>query len=149
MKTSLTRLLAQSLFLICLFSAAGHTHHSTSGLDYTKTLILEGVIKEFQWTNPHSYLQLVVTKEDGAREEWSIEVGTPMINYRMGWDKNSLQPGDEVTLNIAPARNGSTHGTLRILTFADGRPELSGVARSVRVDEDGNVLIGGPPAGSP
>ena len=106
-------------------------HHSTAEFDYTKTVVISGEVKEVQWTNPHSYLQiLVATPEGTSTEQWGIEIGAPAINVRLGWRKNSVKPGDKLTLNIAPARDGRKFGTLRFLTFADGR-RLDGVASNI------------------
>jgi len=106
-------------------------HHSTAEFDYTKQQTLQGTVKEVQWTNPHSFIQLLVPKAGGEPVEWAVEIGSPSINIAMGWKKNSVKPGEKVTLLISPARNGSPLGTLRKLTFEDGR-ELVGVAGRVR-----------------
>ena len=105
-------------------------HHSTAEFDYTTQLTIEGTVKEVQWTNPHSYIQLLVAGDDGALVEWSVEIGSPSLNLDLGWRKNSVVAGDEVTMLLSPARNGRPYGTLRVLTFADGR-ELRGVAAQV------------------
>lgn len=112
-------------------------HHSTAEFNYAKTVVIKGKIKELQWTNPHSYVQVMVPKKDGKGfDQWGIEIGAPAINVAMGWRKTSVKAGDEVTLNIAPARSGSPYGTLRVLTFADGR-SLNGVAARVKSDRQG------------
>ncbi len=59
--------------------------------------------------------------EGRAVAQWGIEIGAPAINVAMGWRKNSVKKGDKVKLDIAPARSGATYGTLRHLTFPDGR----------------------------
>jgi hypothetical protein len=105
-------------------------HHSTSEFDYTRQITIKGVVKEVQWTNPHSYIQLMVDGGDGRKIQWSIEIGSPSLNINMGWRKNSVKPGDVVTMNIAPARSGKPYGTLRVLTFANGQ-KLEGVAARV------------------
>jgi len=106
-------------------------HHSTAEFDYTKQITIEGTVKEVQWTNPHSYIQLLVDDAGGQKVEWSVEIGSPSLNVNLGWRKNSVKAGDEVTMLLSPARNGSPYGTLRVLTFADGRT-LDGVAARVR-----------------
>jgi hypothetical protein len=105
-------------------------HHSTSEFDYTQQVTIKGTVKELQWTNPHSYIQLMVDGEAGNKIQWSIEIGSPSLNINMGWRKSSVKAGDVVTMNVAPARNGKPYGTLRVLTFASGQ-KLEGVAARV------------------
>jgi hypothetical protein len=124
------RLNAAMLFLSPLLTAVAIAHHSTAEFDYTKQLTIQGKVKEVQWTNPHSYIQLLVPGEDGQLVEWSVEIGSPSLNINLGWRKNSVVAGDDVTMLLSPARNGTPYGTLRVLTFADGR-ELKGVAAQV------------------
>ena len=106
-------------------------HHSTAEFDYSKEVTIKGRVKEVQWTNPHSYIQVLVDGESGEKIQWSVEIGSPTLNVNLGWRKDSVKPGDVVTMNLAPTRNGKPHGTLRVLTFADGR-QLKGVAAQVR-----------------
>ena len=113
-------------------------HHSTAEFDYSKTVLLEGTIKEVQWTNPHSYVQVLVPQKDGTVAQWGIEIGAPAINVGMGWRKDSVKAGDKVKLDIAPARSGANYGTLRHLTFPDGHV-LDGVAARVKAGPSGNI----------
>jgi len=120
--------------------ATAQAHHSTAEFNYAETVTIRGRVKELQWTNPHSYVQVLVPKRGGGFDQWAVEIGAPAINAAMGWRRNSVKTGDEVTLVIAPARNGTRFGTLRYLTFADGR-RLDGVAARVRSDADGNAVF--------
>ncbi|HET8699465.1 MAG TPA: DUF6152 family protein, partial [Gammaproteobacteria bacterium] len=95
-----------------------------------KQVTIKGTVKEVQWTNPHSYIQLLADGKGAGKTQWSVEIGSPSLNVNMGWRKNSVKTGDVVTMNLSPARNGKPYGTLRVLTFADGR-ELQGVAARV------------------
>ena len=122
-------------------------HHSTSEFDYTQQVTIKGTVKEVQWTNPHSYIQLLVDGEGGKRIQWSVEIGSPSLNINMGWRKNSVKVGDVVTMNLAPARNGKPYGTLRVLTFADGQ-KLEGVAARVGA-RSGGAAPAPPPAAAP
>jgi hypothetical protein len=124
------RLNAAMLFLSPLLTAVAAAHHSTAEFDYTKQLTIQGKVKEVQWTNPHSYIQLLVPGENGQLVEWSVEIGSPSLNINLGWRKNSVVAGDDVTMLLSPARNGTPYGTLRVLTFADGR-EFKGVAAQI------------------
>ena len=89
-------------------------HHSTSEFDYTQQVTIKGTVKEVQWTNPHSYIQLMVDGEGGKKIQWSVEIGSPSLNINMGWRKSSVKAGDVVTMNVAPARSGKPYGTLRV-----------------------------------
>ena len=87
----------------CLTRAA-IAHHSTSEFDYTKQVTIKGAVKEVQWTNPHSYIQLIADGEGGEIVQWSVEIGSPSLNIGLGWRKNSVKVGDVVTMNLSPAR---------------------------------------------
>lgn len=113
----------------CLTQVAT-AHHSTAEFDYTKQLTIKGTVKEVQWTNPHSYIQLIAAAEGEQEVQWSVEIGSPSLNINMGWRKNSVKVGDVVTINLSPARSGKPYGTLRVLTFANGQ-RLEGVAARV------------------
>jgi hypothetical protein len=126
---------------VCLSPWAADAHHSTAEFDYSKTVVLYGKVKEMQWMNPHSYVQLLVTM-DGTTVEWAVEVGAPLFNMRMGWTPTSLKAGDEIKMNVVPARNGSHHASLRTLTLADGRT-LPGPASTVGSDSEGFAVFGG------
>lgn len=118
--------------LPALLASTGATaHHSTAEFDYSKEVVVTGTVKEVQWTNPHSFLQVLVPGGDGKTVQWAVEIGAPAINVRMGWRKDSVKEGDKVTMYVAPARDGRPYGTLRYLTFEDGR-RLDGVAVNIK-----------------
>ncbi len=91
-------------------------HHSFAMFDNEKELTLEGIIKEFQWTNPHTWTQVLVKDESGKEVEWSIEGGSPNSLSRAGWKRTSIKPGDKATLVIHPLKNGSPGGSLMRIT---------------------------------
>ena len=117
--------------VVLLSMGIAMAHHSTAEFDYTQQLTIKGTVKEVQWTNPHSYIQLLVDGTGAETVQWSVEIGSPSLNINLGWRKNSVKPGDVVSMLLSPARSGKPYGTLRLLTFADGR-ELKGVAAQVR-----------------
>ena len=120
------------LGLPALMAAPGLlAHHSTAEFDYAREVTIEGVVKEVQWTNPHSYVQLLVPGADGKTTQWGIEIGAPAMNVRMGWRKDSVKEGDKVKMYFAPARDGRNFGSLRYMTFEDGR-RLDGVAVNIK-----------------
>lgn len=95
-------------------------HHSTAIYDTSERVTLTGVVKEFQYTNPHIWIQLYVTDESGETHEYGIEGGSPNFLKRRGWTARALQPGDEVSVLIHPLHDGQRGGTLISVTLADG-----------------------------
>ena len=95
-------------------------HHSFAMFDMTKTITLHGTVKEFQWTNPHCFVQLLVPAETGA-VEWSIELNSTGGQYRLGWRPGTLKSGDAVTIEVHPAKDGSAGGSLLSATDPSGR----------------------------
>jgi Family of unknown function (DUF6152) len=96
-------------------------HHSFAMFDNAKEQTLEGTVKEFQWTNPHAWIQLMVPGPDGKQVEWSIECSSPNGLKRQGWRANSIKAGDKVTAIIHPLKNGDAGGSLVIVTLPDGK----------------------------
>lgn len=95
-------------------------HHSFAMFDRERTVTITGVIREFQWTNPHSWIQITVTDEAGKVTEWSLEGGSPGIMSRNGWKRTSLVPGEKVTIELYPLRSGEPGGSFVEITKADG-----------------------------
>ena len=97
-------------------------HHSFSAeFDSSKKLTLEGVVEKFEWVNPHSWLDIAVTKPDGTVEHWKIEGGSPSVLLRMGWNKNSLPAGTKIKVTALQAKDASFRGSSRDIEFPDGR----------------------------
>jgi hypothetical protein len=95
------RLLAV-LFFIC---APVWAHHSAQGFDSEREVTLAGSVLELEWANPHPYIQLEVQSDDGVSAVWAIE--GPQLGFmrRIGWDRNTLAPGDPVAVTGYPSRN--------------------------------------------
>ena len=83
---------------------AAFAHHSPSMFDGSKQLTLTGTVREFQWSNPHSYIQLVVKAADGTEQEWSLEMGANAYLYNLGWRPSTVKPGDILTVKVEPLR---------------------------------------------
>jgi hypothetical protein len=105
---------------LALSAGSSLAHHSFAMFDSAKETVLDGTIKEFQWTNPHTWIQIVV-KEGGKDVEYSIEANSPNILSRRGWSKASFNPGDRVKLKVHPMKDGSKGGSFLSAEFADGR----------------------------
>ena len=96
-------------------------HHSTSMFDPEKRVTLTGSVKEFQWTNPHAWIQVTVTAPDGTSTDWSFECGSPNTLSRQGWRPSTLKPGDEITVVANPMKDGTSAGLMYTVALADGR----------------------------
>lgn len=106
-----------------VFAPQLSAHHSYAMFDSNKQLSLQGEVREFQWTNPHCFIQLLAQRS-GATEEWSIQMDNPQALYRRGWRPGSIKAGDPVTLVIHPTRDGSHSGRYVSAVGPDGKPLL-------------------------
>lgn len=95
-------------------------HHSFAMFDRERSIVISGVVREFQWTNPHTWIQVTVTDATGKQTEWSLEGGSPGILSRNGWKRGSLQAGDKVTIEIYPLKSGEPGGSFIEVTKSDG-----------------------------
>lgn len=97
-------------------------HHSMAMFDSQKEVTVTGVVREFQWTNPHCYIQVMAKDARGRDVEWSMEMGAPMYLYARGWRPGSLKVGTPVTVKISPLRSGAPGGVVLDVTRTDGVP---------------------------
>ena len=104
-------------------------HHSFAMFDQRKVMTLEGTVHEFQWTNPHAWIELDVPQKGGA-QRWSIELNSPNNLKRQGWKRNSLKPGDKVTVRIAPLRSGEHGGLFLDVKLPNGTTLDSGLPKN-------------------
>jgi hypothetical protein len=95
-------------------------HHSFAMFDAEKKVTLEGTVKEFQWTNPHSWILMTVANAQGQPEQWAIEMGGPSGLARQGWVPKTLTPGMKVKTVIHPLRDGTAGGQFMAITLPDG-----------------------------
>jgi hypothetical protein len=87
-------------------------HHSFAMFDFKQNVSLNGTIKDFQWTNPHSWIVVTVTDASGKTTDWQVEGGSPNGLGRQGWKRNSLKPGDKAVVVIHPLKDGTNGGCL-------------------------------------
>jgi hypothetical protein len=95
-------------------------HHSFAMFDAEKSKALEGTVKEFQWTNPHSWILMTVDNAQGQPEQWAIEMGGPGGLARQGWVPKTLTPGMKIKTIIHPLRDGTNGGQFMAVTLPDG-----------------------------
>jgi hypothetical protein len=105
---------------LLLAAVPAHSHHSNVGYEVTKVITITGVVKEFQWVNPHTWVIVSVDDGKGGKVEWSAEGRAPGILLRAGWTKSSLKQGETVTIDMSPAKDGSKTAIIARVTKADG-----------------------------
>jgi hypothetical protein len=108
-------------FLSLALAGSAWGHHSFAMFDLEKQLTVEGTVKEFQWTNPHCWLQVMVPDGKGGEQEWSFEMGALGMLARTGWKSTTVKPGDKVTVVMNPLKSGEPSGRLLKVTLPDGR----------------------------
>ena len=113
--------LAALAVLLAAYVSPATAHHSFAMFDSTKEVTLVGTVKAFQWTNPHSWLQVNVTDAAGKTVEWSFEGGSPGILSRNGWKRTSVKPGDKVTVIFYPLKDGKPGGSFLEVKAPDGK----------------------------
>jgi hypothetical protein len=105
-----------------LLTAAGaFAHHSFAMFDRDKEVVLTGTVREFQWTNPHAFIEVNVPNDKGEVEKWSIEMNSPNNLTRQGWKSSMLKNGDKVVVTMNPLRDGKRGGLFVAITFPDGK----------------------------
>ena len=116
-------------------------HHSFAAFDMTNQKTVNGTVKKFNWTNPHSSFKVAVTNADGKDEIWAIEMNSPQNLVPQGWKRTTLKAGDKVTVTVRPLRDGKPGGSYMSIVLADGT-KLSG-------NGPGQSNYGEPAAGTP
>lgn len=120
-------------FGLFLIAAPIWAHHSFAAeYDSTKTITVKGTVAKVAWVNPHAYVYIDVKDENGKVTTWAFESLSPNALARQGWTRNSLKPGDQVTVDgyLAkdgkPLADGSLHANSKLITLADGHKVFAG-----------------------
>jgi Family of unknown function (DUF6152) len=130
MKTKLATFLAVFPAVVAgllLVSGAALAHHGNSAYDANHPITITGTVTEFVWSNPHCQIYLDVKDDKGGVVHWSVETQSPGILHRNGWSRESIKPGDQITVTLIPAKNGAPVG-------------FSGESTGKVVFTDGHVL---------
>ena len=132
MQTKLAAVIAVIGFMVTGAATPLLAHHAFAAeFDAKRPLKVEGTLTRMDWTNPHVWLHIAVTKPDGTVENWAFEAGTPNVLFRRGFTKDSLQPGTKVVVDGYQAKDGSHRANGRDLTFrtdascSSARPALA------------------------
>ena len=103
-------------------------HHSTAEYDMTALTSVKGTVTQFEWTNPHAYIHIDVKDDKGNMVEWTAELASLGMLSRVNWKRDTVKPGDEITIYGNRAKNGKTLMRLDKIVFANGQ-ELSASVR--------------------
>jgi hypothetical protein len=115
------RVLAIVAVALCAASIPAAAHHSLASYIQTRSEVLIGRVKEFSWTNPHTWLTIVVRGEGGTTSEWTFEGVSTANLIDAGFKKDTMMPGDPVSVVYNPRRDGKPGGMFFAVTLADGR----------------------------
>ena len=102
-------------------TAPALAHHSFAMFDREKAVNISGVVKEYEWTNPHAWVHVMVAGAGGKAVEWSFEMQSIAQDTRAGWRADSVKPGDKISVEFHPLKDGTRGGQLMAATLADGK----------------------------
>jgi hypothetical protein len=114
------RSLALAGMALCVVGPA-FAHHSFAMFEREKFANVSGVVKEYEWTNPHVWIHIMVPNAQGKDVEWSFEMQSIAQDSRAGWRPDSVKPGDKVTVEYHPLKDGSRGGQLTAAVLANGK----------------------------
>jgi len=117
-----------SLFAAVIFPVADAVaHHSFAAeFDAEKPITLKGIVVKWEMMNPHGWITVDITGSGGDKVRWMVETSNPNGLMRLGWTKNSLKPGDQITIDAYRAKDGSNTANAARVTLADGRSVFAG-----------------------
>lgn len=132
------------------FGELAFAHHSYAMFDRQKALTYSAVVRTWEFTNPHAYLWVYINDASGTPQLWGLEAPGPSALIRNGWDKNTVKPGDKVSVQINPLLDGRNGGNLMKLNTADGRTldagSLPGAAGNSALNNGPQVPASGVPS---
>lgn len=108
-----------AIFLISGLPVSAH-HSGAAEFDVNKKVDLNGVVTKVEWTNPHAHFYMDVKDESGKVANWNLELASPNVLIRNGWRRNSIKPGDAVSVSGIRAKDNSTYASASVITFPDG-----------------------------
>jgi hypothetical protein len=108
-------------------AAPSYAHHSFNAeYDAAKPVTVKGTVTRIEWTNPHTHIYIDVKDDHGATTTWKFELASPKVLAQLGWKPTSMHVGDEVAVEGAMAKDGSSSGNAREVTFASGQRVSAG-----------------------
>jgi hypothetical protein len=96
-------------------------HHGSTGYDMEKQLVMKATVTDWLWANPHCFLTFDTTDDKGTVVRWTAEVSNPVDMTKRGWSRRILNPGDQITVTVRPAKNGAPVGQLMKVVLPNGQ----------------------------
>jgi hypothetical protein len=114
---------ASCLGFVALAALAGpaFAHHSFAMFDAEKSITMTGTVKEFEWSNPHVWLRMMIEDASGTPRQWAFEMGAPNQQARVGWKPDTIKPGDKITVTMHPLKDGARGGQFVSAVLPDGQ----------------------------
>ena len=125
MRTRLAVIVAGLGLLLSAGPALAH-HAFAAEYDAKKPVKLTGTVTKLEWLNPHTWFYIDVKDDTGKVTNWGFEMGSPNILLRAGWTRNSMKPGDVVTVEGSRAKDGSNNANVKGVTLASTGQQLFG-----------------------
>ena len=106
---------------VSIFSLPLFAHHGNAAYDTGKSVTLKGTVTQWVWAFPHCMLQLEVTDDRGQVVQWITETENPSSMIHFGWTRQSMKPGDQITVTVVPGKNGKPIGRIIELVLSNGK----------------------------
>jgi len=113
--------IAGSLVIALCVAGSAWAHHTAAGIDQTKTVTVEGTVKQFKWANPHSWMEVEVPDGKGGIALWNAEMTSPSRLVPAGWKTTTVKPGDKVKVTLRPMADGTPGGLFVSITLPTGQ----------------------------
>ena len=111
------------LLIVCVLASACPllAHHGNASYDTSKSVTIKGTVLQYLWANPHVFLKVEATDENGNKVPWVIEAQNAVTQASSGWTKSMFKPGDQVTIEATPAKNGRPIARFKGRIFINGQ----------------------------
>jgi hypothetical protein len=106
---------------LVLYVGTAFAHHSPIVFDRTRQITIDGVVTEFKWSSPHSWIHLDVKDAKGVVSNWGVEMNPASLLARTGWKSTTIKPGDKVSITVYPLRNDEKGGQYVSIKLPDGK----------------------------
>ena len=123
------RIASAACLAVLALSGSVLAHHGNAAYDLDKPITLKGTVTEFAWSNPHVQIYFDVKDSKGKVVHWASETVSPGMLVRSGWSKDLLKPGEEITITVGPAKNGSPIGYALKIILPSGKEVVLGQGR--------------------